>query len=208
MLLDQKPPQEAVEKKDALANPKILEVNLIKGEEEGVVFNWRKKFSILLVVVVFSFGLIAEIYFGLDWWAKNEAERRQQMTVNQPVGQNGAQLQSQANEALKYQARTVAASQLLANHIYWSKFFRWLEKNTLDTVEYSGFSGDLSGEYSLSATAKSYAEVSWQVKAFLDDPLVKNVSASAAAMSGKDDKTLANVSFPISLEINPSIFKR
>jgi len=63
-------------KQRELQNPKILEVNLIK-EEAAVSFNWSKNL-LMLVFVLFLAGLVvAEVYFGLNWWEKQEAAQIQ-----------------------------------------------------------------------------------------------------------------------------------
>lgn len=195
-------------KKDLFSNPKILEVNLIKGEAR-VLFDWRKELLVLLVVFLIAGSLVAELYFGLDWWGREEMANAQLLS-NQidALNRDIAQIKGQTDAALTYQAKTTAVGQLLTNHIYWTKFLRWLEKDTLSSVKYAGFSGDLTGLYKLAASAPSYAEVSWQAKAFRDDPLVVKVEVTSAGGASKDTKGQSGISFPLSLQVKPDIFKK
>lgn len=198
-------------KKDILQNPKILEVNLIKNEVK-IAFDWNKNLSIFMVVLFIAAIFVTEIYFGLDWWEKKEVARAEAiqndiLTVNRDI----SKIKGTADAAITYKDKTVELSRLLNEHVYWSNFFNWLEKNTLSTVKFDSFSGDTNGKYSLNAKAMSYAEASWQVKAFLNDPLVKNVEVLSVNSSlGKDKGASAEkgVNFSLGFELDPAIFKK
>ena len=209
MLFGKNPSHQADDnKKSSLVNPKILEVNLIK-DEIGVLFDWHKNLLISLVVLLIAAALVTELYFGLDWWGQAEMVSAQTLSSKiDSLNRDIAQVKGQADAALTYQAKAAAAGQLLANHIYWTKFFRWLEKDTLSSVKFGAFSGDLTGLYKLTANTPTFAEVSWQAKAFLDDPLVEKVDISSASGVGKDAKEQTGINFPVSLQINPDIFKK
>lgn len=196
-------------KKAAVYNPKILEVNLIK-EEAKTSFNWGKNLSTLFLVFFIASLLIAEVYYGLDWWEKQEAVKIQATeTEIAQLNKEVSVLNNQSDAALRYKDKVLVLSGLLNNHIYWSNFLNWLEKNTLSTVQYQSLSGDLSGLYSFSAVAKTYADVSWQTKAFLNDPLTKSASVGDAQSPKVKDKTESSqVDFTLNLEVNPAIFKK
>lgn len=193
-----------------MQNPKILDVNLIKDEVK-VAFDWNKNLLILLLVLILAGLFIAEIYFGLDWWEKQEIEKSQ--ILNEQVldiGRELNQLKGQNGEVLVFKEKSALAGQLMSSHVYWSNFFSWLEKNTLSSVAYRSFSGGLNGKYSLAATAGDFADVSWQAKAFLKDPLVKKVDISSASFSGNQEEIGqlkgTKVDFNLNLEISPDIF--
>lgn len=198
-------------KKNTLQNPKILEVNLIRGEVK-VNFDWGRNSSILLVVLFVAGLLITEVYFGLNWWAEQENLKSLELSgevakVNQEINK----IKSGSDEALSYKDKSNNLGLLLNNHIYWTTFFSWLEKNTLNSVSYGGFSGDTSGEYSLSAKASNYAQASWQAKVFSDSSLVKKVDIlDVAAVKSKDKDTVEDngVNFSIELEVDPIIFRK
>jgi len=158
---------------------------------------------------------MVEIYFGLNWWG--EKEKAQAETLNLNIAKTNAEIvkvKSKADEALIYKEKSIAVSHLLANHVYWSNFFSWLEKNTLSTVRFDSFSGDTKGVYTLTAKALSFSEASWQVKAFLNDPLVKKAEIDSVNFSSGKDKANSSVSaakgvdFTLNFELNPDIFKK
>lgn len=196
-------------KKSVVSNPKILEVNLIK-DDSGVSFNFAKNLSTLFLVFFIAALLVTEIYFGLDWW-QNQEIFKMQATETEIFNLNReiSTLNSQTNDAFRYKEKVAALSGLLDNHIYWSNFLNWLEKNTLSSVKYENLSGDLSGSYTFNATSKTYADVSWQVKAFLNDPLTKKVSVGqASALKLKDNAKSSTISFVLNLQVSPAIFKK
>ncbi len=196
-------------KKRVLQNPRILEINLVKDEIQ-IDFNWSRNFSLLMVVLFITGFLVAEIYFGLDWWEQQEVASSQ--TLSQDISKIKAEvnkINAKTKEALVYKEKSLEVTQLLNNHIYWSNFLNWLEKNTLSTVRYSGLDGDLSGEYNFTATAKTYADASWQAKAFLNDPMTKEVSIKTVNSSAtKDAPGKSSVNFNIELTVKPEIFKK
>lgn len=197
-------------KKNTLQNPKILEVNLIR-DEVRISFDWNKNISILMVVLFITGFFIAEIYFGLNWWEKQELIKAQSLNDNiSQVNREISKIKAAADEALAYKDKSAEVSRLLNEHVYWSNFFNWLEKNTLSTVKYDAFSGDTLGVYSLNAKALSYAEVSWQVKAFLNNQYVKKVEVATVSSAAKDKKTNAvpGVNFSLNFQLSPDIFKK
>ncbi|HZJ42116.1 MAG TPA: hypothetical protein VFD51_03890 [Patescibacteria group bacterium] len=213
-----------------LKNPKILEVNLIK-EEAQLDFDWRRNGKALIFVLGVTIFIILEIYFGLIWWKQDEEVRlegiRAEITA---VSRQSSQMRIDAKDALAYQEKTKLVGSLLDNHIYWTNFFSWIEKNTLSTVSFNGFSGSNNGDYSLSGVAGSYAEVSWQAKQFLSAPFVRDVEistassqagpskqelekAAAAALAGENTEDVKpelppGVSFELVLELNTEIFNK
>jgi hypothetical protein len=209
LFFNQKKGKPTETKKNIAQNPKILDVNLIRGEVR-IGFDWNKNILILLVVLLITAAFITEIYFGLDWWVGQEATKAQTLTASiSQINSDIKKIQSKADEALVYKAKSVEVSRLLSSHIYWTNFFNWLEKNTLSTVQFDGFSGRTDGVYSLNAKALSYAEASWQVKSFLSDPIVKKAEVlQVNSISSKDKSSGVGVTFPINLELDPAIFKK
>jgi len=190
-----------------LQNPKILEVNLVRDQVK-VSFDWLHNLWILALALLVALIFVWEIYAGLGWW-QNQEEAKIKLTDEKIAAINSqvASLKQNNQDALDYKAKSAAFSALLGNHIYWTNFLNWLEKNTLSSVKYTGFSGDLSGQYTLSAVAPNYADVSWQVKSFLNDPLTKSVSVTSVSLAKSKDSSRPNqANFSIKLQINPSLF--
>jgi len=208
MFLNKKPVTKSKASKGTLHNPKILDVNLIKGEV-GVSFDWQKNLFTLVIVLLITGLFVTEIYFGLDWWEKQENLRAQTLENKVlQVSQQVRRLKTETNKALNYKAKTFELSKLLADHVYWTNFFNWLERNTLSTVNYSDFSGNLSGQYSLQASTKNFADISWQVKSFLDDPITKSAAVAKAGVTVDKKTNNEKINFIINLKIKPTIFKK
>ncbi|MFA5184037.1 MAG: hypothetical protein WC456_00760 [Patescibacteria group bacterium] len=191
-----------------LQNPKILDVNLVKDEVQ-ISFDWRKNGLTLFLVLAIAALFVGEIYFGLDQWEKQEA-RRTQILEEQVALTNAeiSKLKNQIGAALAYKEKSAAFSDLLDNHVYWTNFFSWLEKNTLSSVKYEQFSGGLDGLYVLNATAKTYADVSWQVRSFLKDPLVEKATVASAEATSEGEDLTGDLNFTITLQVKPEIFKK
>jgi len=191
-----------------LQNPKILEVNLIKGEAV-ITFDWNKNLLVLILVLFLAGLLVLEVYLGLNRWEEEESARLEptRVLVDQANAAT-AKLKNQTAAALAYKDKSAVFSFLLENHVYWNNFFSWLERNTLSTVKYASFDGNLDGNYSITATAPSYADVSWQVKALLADPKTRQVKVeSVTSAKGIEPDAVETVSFVLSLQVDPSIFK-
>lgn len=198
-------------------NPEVLEVNLIKDEME-VNFEWNKRMLSLFLPLFVAGLFVAEIYYGLDWWQKEE-EQKALILKNEyeKISEDVNNIRSQAEEMLIFKDKLIVSKKMIDNHIYWTNFFNWLEKNTLNSVFYgSSFSGDISGKYSLGATTKNYRDISWQVNQFRGDKYVTAVSVNAGSIEGEEgvneqEKESIDeqvVSFSVDLEIKPEIFFR
>lgn len=209
MLLDKKKTKKKKQVKTEVHNPKILDVNLIK-DEIRVSFDWNKNLSIFFIILFITSLFAVEIYFGLSWWEDQEASRAQLLNESvAQINQEISDLKEQTSQALSYQDKTFAVNKLLENHIYWTDFLSWLERHTLSSVSFSGFSGDLSGIYTLDAKADTFADASWQAKALLDDPATRKVEISSVDASfGDEEGAKKEVNFIINLELDPGIFRR
>lgn len=211
-------------KNEDFRSPEVLGVNLVK-DELIVFFDWNKHIFLSILVFVIAALFVFEIHIGLNYWEKQESERAEILRAKtDELKLDVINLNSEHAAALSFRDKSSAFAGLLENHIYWTKFFDWLQKNTINTVTYEGFSGDLTGIYTLKAKAPSYAEASWQAKAFLNSDMVKSVSISAAESSAsaqsaeeeiagdtatgepKKEEDAGSVSFQIDLEINPELF--
>lgn len=208
---------EAFKSSDNLKNPEILGVNLVK-DELLVFFDWNKHILSALLIFIVAGVFIFEVYLGLDYWEKSETKKASliEVEVNQ-LKKDTAALNSSSQDALSYKEKSLAFSDLLNNHVYWTRFFSWLESNTLNTIKFNGFQGDVKGEYTLSASSPTYAEVSWQTKIFSDSSFVNSVSVDevfAEIKKFEDESTVikteefSEVSFEMELDIKPDIFKK
>ncbi len=200
----------------SFSNPEVLEVNLIRDEME-VDFELNKRLFSLFLVLFVAGLFVAEIYFGLDWWQKQEEAKALVLQNDyEKVSREVKNIKTKAEEVTVFKDKLVVSKKMMDNHIYWTNFFTWLEKNTLNSVSYSGFSGDTSGLYNLGATAKNYSDISWQVKNFQSDKYVNLASVTSGSYGGGDknnseEKKVSadqSVAFSLELEVKPEIFFR
>lgn len=182
----------------------ILGTNLIKGEIISF-FDWRKKVSVLLIAAISAFLIIAVVYGGLIFLERREINKGRYFVdqINE-INQSVKQTEDYIKEILIFKEKLKLASELLGKHIYWTDFFEFLEKNTLADVYYSGFSGNIGGEYMLSATAKSFSAIAMQAKIMRDNSNV----AQTEVGGGQSSAGGGGVGFQLKLSVNQDIFKR
>ncbi len=190
-------------------NPDILDVNLVK-DEVAIEFNWKRHIFFAFIVILLAAALVAEIYYGLNWWQKKEEERAEGLKAEYAaISRQIKNINANAKDFVGFRDKLTLAEQLIDNHIYWTNFFNWLEKNTLNSVNYVNFDGDVSGDYIMSAQGKKFSDVSWQTKSFKDNPMVTSVRVDSG-ISGKGDERSAvqnnPVLFDILLKVKPEIF--
>ena len=194
-------------------NPKVLELDLIKGETRRG-FNFAQHFGALIFPLLITIIFIVEIYLGLNWWSNYENNRILEIEEKtQLLGTEIRSLQKEFDVLKNLEDRVDLSRELVSNYNNWTQFFAWLEKNTLSSVLYKGFSGERGSIYALSATARSYREVSWQARAFLADPMIESVSIDAAngnlSINHEEEEVSATsfVDFEMELKLNPDLFK-
>ncbi len=204
----------------------VLDVDLIKGEKEKVL-DWSKYVAFIFLAVVAASILALEAYWLIGWWEGNENNRALEIEEN-IKGLRGEikQLESDYRVLTEFKEKADMLDDLLAKHPYWTNFFNWIERRTLSNVSWESFSADLSGNYSLQAEAKTFADISWQVRSFLDDELVKSVNVDSGdgglteesreipGLFDEEENPImesyleSNVNFSLNLEINPKLFYR
>ncbi len=204
----------------------ILDVDLIKGEQEKKL-NWSKYIAFIFLAVVASSVLALEIYWLIGWWENQESKRVQAIEESiEILKKDIRQLEEEYQTLTEFKVKADILEDLLAQHPYWTNFFNWIERRTLSTVTWASFSADLSGSYSLSGEASTFADISWQVRSFLDDQIVKDVNVSSGSgglIEGsrevpglldeegepvRETYLESNVTFSLNLQIDPALFYR
>jgi hypothetical protein len=206
----------AVPKKaeDSLSNPKVLEVNLVK-DEISVSFDWSKHLLSLVLTVLVAAFLIGEVYYGLDWWQKQEEAKTTAInTEYDDVAKQIKNIDYNSKDFTSFQDKLVITKKMADVHVYWTDFFDWLEAKTLNTVFYRGFSGDISGDYSLNAETDNFSDISWQVENLKKDPYVLGARVDSGNFNRPEKDadtnkiTPSKVTFSLNLQVKPGIFYR
>ncbi|HQB50922.1 MAG TPA: hypothetical protein PLT32_01750 [bacterium] len=171
--------------------PSLTETNLASGRTT-LYFNWSKFWLALIQWLVVTLFFIAISGSMLYLW--QQKQRRQSLEVSQRFGRIDQLISLTENEVgdvLDFRGRLIVVNDLLKNHIYWSDFFSFLEKNTLPNVFYQDFSGDTSGEYLLKARTDSFDSMAKQLKVFRRAPEVIEVSSEGGEMIKVEEKSKA-----------------
>ncbi len=187
----------------------VLKMNLI-GNELVNFFNWRKSVLTLIISLFFAIALVFGAYWGVLWWGDREfntsstelAKEQDFQEINKKISEAKKKIDQ---EIIPFEKKLNSADELIDSHIYWSNFFEFLEDKTLPVVYFQGFSGDLSGEYSLSAQAKDMEAVEAQVDSFLESEYVEDAWVESVTLQASETGDLAT--FQINLKLkSPNIF--
>ncbi|MFH0892297.1 MAG: hypothetical protein V1867_05960 [Candidatus Falkowbacteria bacterium] len=209
--------------RDRLKTPSILKTNLIK-DEVTTFFDWRKNLRVLLINLTYTGLAISVIYIGLAYWESRVSEYS--LTVINQIEEIIPQIKRAENEAEKidaFQKKVDIVSDLFAKHIYWTNFFRFLEKNTLSEAYYIGeFSGDTKGEYTFDTEVSDYPSVADQITILEASEFVTGLTVKSARqeMSKKETPAKKNeaentgsatdkemkVNFSLMIKVKPDIF--
>ncbi len=188
---------------------KGLKMNLIRDEVVNV-FDWRKSLIILALALVLAVTLVIAAYWGVIWWgekqydvAKSEfIEEKDVNALNKKIKDSQNKID---NEILPFQQKLEKTEFLLNHHIYWNKFFKFLEDNTLSSVYLSGFSGGLEGEYSFSAQARDIEAIEAQVDKLLESEFVRDAWVERASLGATEKGS--SVSFTLNMSLKtPHVF--
>ncbi len=175
-------------------------VNLLPSEIKEVDTN-TFIFSLLLSLLMCVLIVFA-VYFGVSIYRDKIIRENNELnkTVNDSL-EDLKSYDSTIKDIESWQEKVQKIQDLFGRHIYWSKFFKAIEDNTLPTVNFSNFQGGLNGNLVLSAMAPDYQTV---VRQWLylkrANNFAKNVIITGASLS--ED----GVSFSITLDLQDNIF--
>lgn len=187
-------------KKIKWENPRVLQSNLM-AEEVVSYIDWGKNITVAVVFAILSLVVLGSAYWGLDTQKKQEEAILIQYKERLAAIENMINKIAESNKETEIVKQKVnIASTILDNHIYWTNFFKFLEENSIPEVVYKDFNGDTTGNYTLSVSAKSFADVTKLVRAMKSNSLVKNVWVDSASNS-RD-----SVGFTLNISIDPSVF--
>ena len=195
-------------KKKVVDNLDLLETNLIKDEIE-IIYNWKKDLSIFFVLFLIVAVFVAESYIFLYNWKKqkeieNSYYLQTEITATELKANN---LKDQYIKAIEFKRRLELSSAVLNNHVYWTNFFNFLEKNTLkDNIYYRSFSGDVYGEYILPAVSNDVLAVNFQSKVFSDNPNINSSAINEEEIINDEDTGKTHINFNFNFNLNPKIF--
>ncbi len=195
-------------KKKKVGHLGLLETNLIKDEIE-IDFNWKKDLIIFCILLGIVAVFVIESYIVLTIW-KNKKEIENSYYLEMEITQINSEinnLQSKYSEAVEFQNKLSLSSQVLNQHIYWTNFFSFLEKNTLkNNIYYKNFAGDIYGQYILPTVSNNVLATNFQSKTFSANSSVSSASISDEEIINEEGSDKTFVNFNLNLDLNPNIF--
>ncbi|MFA6422631.1 MAG: hypothetical protein WCV92_04495 [Candidatus Buchananbacteria bacterium] len=207
-------------KKDKVSNQYHLAPKSEKGNfdinliPEELIYQTQQnplaKVAVLLLLTIIGIGLVAASYYYIDY---QQSKISDQIAL---IQEENVKLSKELNEYKKIQEqnnlnarRVTAIGNVLESHIYWSKFFKLLEKNTLDDVYFSSFSADTSGAIALPAVAKDYNSAINQIAAFRQaKDFAQEVKVNSMQMSVDQKRGTKAIGFEIKVILAKNIFKQ
>ncbi|MBI5254411.1 hypothetical protein HY932_01360 [Candidatus Falkowbacteria bacterium] len=178
-----------------------LTMDLLKVENVEI---YKKDFFVLLsqiAKVVFVFALLYGIIFSAAKFY-NLQVLDNQIAVNKQlamVQQEIKQYESSQSDFVKISKRFAAVKSLLDKHVYWGKFFNYLESYTLPAVDYNDLVAEDNGKITLSAVADDYTQMALQLKVFQGaNDFVKKVEINSGSLTGTKP---GQVGFQVNLEL-------
>lgn len=191
-----------------LDNLHLLESDLIKGEVP-IYFEWNKHLIAFFALLLTSFVLIMELYFLLSWWEKNRSIENSYYLQDEiaAVNKEKKELEEKYVEVFNFKNKMSNSFSVLDRHVYWTRFFSFLEQNTLKNVYFKRFTGDTGGYYVLPSVTDDVRAISYQSKYFSADRRSMSVSISDEEI-GEGGMGLDSgfVNFNINLNLDPKIF--
>jgi len=133
------------------------------------------------------FAITILIYFGLTLGygpyldGQIQAQNRQIQTVAQSISV------SDQNQLVTFYSEIANIKTTLANHIFFSSFLAWLEKNTEANMTFTHLGFSSGNQISLTGLAPSMADVDQQLAIFQASPAVKNFSISNVTLTGSNE---------------------
>lgn len=125
-------------------------------------------------------------------------------TVNQRIRETEAAVANPRRAG----KQLAAAKTLLDGHVLWTKFFRFLEDNTLPDVGFTQLRSDTVGVVTLEAEAVSYASAAAQIMAFRQaSDAVVAVETGGMSADVADNGTLRGVRFTLVLRLRPEFLR-
>jgi hypothetical protein len=203
-------PWEPKIKKEILPKPlrPSLGVTLMPEKVAPKELPAKKEWVIVLVFALLACLLGFALYLIMFFYQSNVKDQTKIVLQNiESLKKETAPFEKDKTDAQKIQGQLEAIKNLLAAHLYWTKIFDLLEKNTVPDVYYTNFVAGSDGKIALSAVGKSFSSVAEQLTVFREaKDFVKEVSITGASAQIDPTGEIQEVNFEISLKLIPEVF--
>ena len=183
-----------------------VKANLIK--DQGVLFfNWKQRILTLSLALVLCSLAIGLVYVGLLVWQKERLNDNQATLANfAAINDEVAKSEKEIQEVVVFNRKLDIVNFILSNHIYWTNYFTFLEANTLKDVYFDGFSGDLTGKYTIPAYSKNLDAISLQLEVMKAYNMMRTIQYSAAQTVAAAGGVSERVKFNLEMSVDPKVF--
>lgn len=173
------------------------EVNLInKNYAEAVKREFWSRAKALAGLLVILVVLVSIGFLGIKFYANCQVKKYNDLGMTLAIAQEEINnFQSSAIQVFKLKERAAALEGLLGKHLYWTKFFDFLEHTTAPAVSYVDLAVSDDGQAILTAKAKSYGDVATQLFLFQNSEFIASVDINAMnqvvmPVNGEDSKEI------------------
>ena len=187
-----------------------LRVSLMPVEGEGRSGpDLGRSLVILGIVLLAETLLILGAYFYLSQLTSQRTGEQEELRGRITAADKSiADKEKSVSDMVTFSGQVNAATEVLDGHVYWQKFFDFLEKNTTPTVRYVNFSGDAdAGQVILDAVAVSYRDMAEQIVLLRENPDVESVRATSAAARISEVGEVVGVSFSMAVKFDPKLVR-
>jgi len=219
-LLLQEEPKKEPEKKQEIVRPSINksreakffaeisqtpEITLMPGQEMIIPRIVKEKMLILFATIIVVATVFFIVLLYTNWHFEQLRVERDQLKIDSQILEAKTYpLLKIRNDVASLEKKAMKVEEILANHVYWTRFFSLLETYTIQDVYFGDFSADTSGTVHLAATAKDLISVARQIIVFNNAPdFVKNAKATNIVRSPS-----GVVTFSIDLTLVDGVFKQ
>jgi hypothetical protein len=150
----------------AAKEKKGFDVNLLPAT---VRFQSTNKITVSLFLWAFmAVGILVVVYLGMSFYGQQITDEGLALEAELDfLNTEIAKYNSDVVEAIEWQLKLSAVDILLKTHVYWTNFFSVLEKTTLPSVYYNGFTASLiNSDINLVSYAKNFTTVAEQLIAY------------------------------------------
>jgi hypothetical protein len=165
------------------------------------------------LLILFAALLLETVAFGGGYLylANLEANRLEEKnSVEQNLNEVVADIRAaedEAEEAATFDSRAVVADELLTEHLFWTRFFKYLGTQTKKNVSYLNFAGDYdSRTVSMDAVARTYRDVAEQIVVLRENPVIEEVITASATAQVNEKGALDGVAFSLVMTLQPEVW--
>ncbi|MFA5358968.1 MAG: hypothetical protein WC310_04090 [Patescibacteria group bacterium] len=189
------------------------------ASDESFLFTWSEFYHRLQVggiVLLLAIIFLVAIYFAIARVMSPSSDQGQALSANiAALEKQLTDFEKKKGEVVLLDRRLAQLNSLAEKHLFWSRLFVLLEKDTLANVYYTSMTVDQSGKIIFSVSAPDYPILAQQLAIWQSEPLVSSVEFSSATIDentvlSQDSNApkITTVRFDLVLNLNPEFLAK